>query len=179
MAPERPRLYLVAPAGADVLAALAGGDVAAVELDAPDVPLIAAIQVRGVAVLIRDDPGAARQADGLYLAASDADVGAARKALGSGAAVGAFAATRHGAMEAGETGADFVAFDDLGLLAWWAEAMIVPCLARVDATVATVPAIVAAGADFIAVDGAVWTDPRGPRAAIAALNDAVDTAWPS
>ncbi len=80
-------------------------------------------------------------------------------------------------MAAGEAGADFVAFDALDLLAWWAATMVVPCLARGAVTLETMPDIVAAGADFIAVGDAVWRDARGPRAAIAALDAAVDRAW--
>ncbi|MBM3584275.1 MAG: thiamine phosphate synthase [Alphaproteobacteria bacterium] len=181
-APERPRLYLVAPAGIapdDVLAALGGGDVAALELIAAVPGLIAAIQARGVAVLVRDDVAAARGADGVVLSEPDADVADARRALGPGAIVGACAATRHGAMVAGEAGADVLAFDNLDLLAWWAGTMVVPCLARGIATPADVAAAVAAGADFLAVDEAVWHATAGPADAIAALNEAVDRAWPS
>jgi thiamine-phosphate pyrophosphorylase len=181
-APERPRLYLVVPGGvapADVLAALGGGDVAAVELDAALIGCVPAIQALGVAVLVRDDVAAARAADGVFLSDPDADVGAARRALGPGAIVGVRAADRHGAMVAGEAGADVVAFDDLALVAWWAETMVVPCLARGIERLADVAVAVAAGADFLAVEDAVWHAAAAPAAAIAALNEAVDRAWPS
>ncbi len=181
--PERPRLYLVVPpetAPAALIDALAGGDVAAVELAGADAGLIAAAQGQGIAALLRDYVAAvaALGADGVYLAAPDADVAAVRRALGRERTIGAFASERHAAMVAGEAGADFVAFEhDLDLIAWWADTMVVPCLARGAITVDTVAAVVAAGADFIAVDRAVWAHPGGPRAAIAALNAAVDIAW--
>jgi thiamine-phosphate pyrophosphorylase len=177
-APERPRLYLIARPGADVLSALEGGDVAAVELSLVDQALVAAIQDRGVAVLLRDDvaPVETSGADGVYLSEAAADVASARKALGPTRTIGAFAATRHGAMLAGEAGADVVAFEGLDLLGWWAETMVVPCLARGPQQIADA---VASGADFIAVADAVWTHPDGARAGLAALNAAVDTAWSS
>ncbi|MEX2648715.1 MAG: thiamine phosphate synthase [Alphaproteobacteria bacterium] len=180
--PERPRLYLIVlpeTTPAALIDALVGGDVAAVELAGADAGLIAAARRQGIAVLLRDDVRAAAGADGVYLADPEADVAAARAALGPEKIVGAFAGgSRHAAMVVGEAGVDFVAFDgDLDTVAWWAETMVVPCLARGDVTIDTIAAAVAAGADFIAVDRAVWSHPDGPRAAIAALNDAVDRAW--
>jgi thiamine-phosphate pyrophosphorylase len=40
-------------------------------------------------------------------------------------------------------------------------------------TAANAAGLAAAGADFLAVSGAVWTDPEGPAAAVAALNRAI------
>jgi thiamine-phosphate pyrophosphorylase len=38
--------------------------------------------------------------------------------------------------------------------------------------------LVEAGADFLAVIGAVWTHPAGPKAAVAAFNQAIMAARP-
>jgi len=194
-APERPRLTLVVPAGtamAALEAALAGGSVAAAEFaDGPALDqAIAAAKAAGAAALLRDrvDLVTALGADGVYLSAPDADVAAARRALGRDVLVGADAgASRHRAMIAGESGADFIAFGPLfgahatgtATLAWWSATMVVPALARGGITLGTVADAVAAGADFIAVDAAVWDDARGPAVAIAALDQAVDRAWAS
>lgn len=80
-------------------------------------------------------------------------------------------ASRHDAMSAGEAGADYVMFGEpaagsrpplktiLERVAWWAEIFNVPCVAFA-AALDEVPALVKAGADFIALDDAVWNAPQ-------------------
>ena len=71
-------------------------------------------------------------------------------------------ASKHSAMEAGEDGADYVAFGSLfakagdfdktlELAAWWADVMTTPSVIRVE-DVATLEAALAAGLDFVAFD---------------------------
>src|SRR5262249_59343895 len=85
---------------------------------------------------------------------------------------------RHDAMLAGESGADYVMFgepDDerpafavvVERVAWWAELFEVPCVGYA-ASLAEIPPLVAAGADFIAVGEFVFSDSRGPSAMIRA-----------
>ena len=82
-------------------------------------------------------------------------------------------------MEAGQAGADYVMFGEpnaaghrpsfeavLDRVEWWAEVFEVPCVAYA-ARLEEIPALVEAGADFVAVGGAVFDDPRGVRAALA------------
>ena len=90
-------------------------------------------------------------------------------------------------MEAGEASADYVAFGafyptttkevqhqaDPGILSWWTVVSPIPCVAIGGITAANVAPLVAAGADFIAVSGAVWNDPAGESAAVAALLKAI------
>jgi thiamine-phosphate pyrophosphorylase len=66
-------------------------------------------------------------------------------------------------MVAGEAGADYVLFGSLGeppneqvaeLVAWWSELFVLPCAAAARFLPATVQALVARGADFIATDQA-------------------------
>ena len=73
-------------------------------------------------------------------------------------------------MEAGEAGADYVAFGAFfptttkevkhqagpDLLEWWQAIMEIPCVAIGGITPANCAPLVAAGADFLAVSGAVW-----------------------
>jgi thiamine-phosphate pyrophosphorylase len=73
-------------------------------------------------------------------------------------------------MEAGEAGADYVAFGaffpsttketeyhpEPGLLSWWSQLFEIPCVAIGGITPANCGALVVAGADFLAVSGAIW-----------------------
>jgi thiamine-phosphate pyrophosphorylase len=73
-------------------------------------------------------------------------------------------------MDAGEAGADYVAFGsffpsgtkasehrpDLELLSWWQEIFEIPCVAIGGITPQNCAPLVIAGADFLAVSGAVW-----------------------
>ena len=75
-------------------------------------------------------------------------------------------------MEAGEAGADYVAFGafhptttkavryhaDPVILSWWSALFEPPCVAIGGITPHNAAPLVAAGADFLAVSGAVWSD---------------------
>jgi thiamine-phosphate pyrophosphorylase len=94
------------------------------------------------------------------------------------------------AMSAGEAGADYVAFGsffgsptkattiraDVDLLSWWSELMEPPCVAIGGITAANCAPLVQAGANFLAVIGAVWDHPDGPAAGVRAMNDAIKAA---
>jgi thiamine-phosphate pyrophosphorylase len=60
---------------------------------------------------------------------------------------------------------------DPELLRDWSETTIVPCCAIGGITQQNCGPLVEAGADFLAVIGAIWSYPQGPRAAVAAFND--------
>ncbi len=78
-------------------------------------------------------------------------------------------ASRHDAMTAGEAGADYVMFGEpakgkrpsleaiVERVAWWAEIFEVPCVAYA-ASLEEIPALVHAGADFVALDEAIWSN---------------------
>jgi thiamine-phosphate pyrophosphorylase len=77
------------------------------------VPLQAICRARDVAFIVNDSIALARRlgADGVHLGQHDGTVREARDALGREAQVGVTChASRHLAMEAGEAGADYVAF---------------------------------------------------------------------
>ena len=213
--PPRPRtrLYLITqPQIADVAgfarileAALGAGDVASLQLrlngadGLTDLPatrevsrvVTAMAQEAGVAVLINDSAELAKElgADGVHVGWDDGPVLAARKLLGPDAIVGATAKNSyHRAMQAGEDGADYVAFGafyptatkdgtvpaELELLQVWQAAMLIPCVAIGGITVGNAEPLVTAGADFIAVSSGVWAHPDGPVAAVKAFNDLLD-----
>jgi thiamine-phosphate pyrophosphorylase len=91
--------------------------------------------------------------------------------------------SRHLAMEAAEDGADYVAFGafyptttkavehmaELETLEIWQETMEVPCVAIGGITADNAAEVARAGADFIAVSGAVWNHAAGPAAGVKAL----------
>jgi thiamine-phosphate pyrophosphorylase len=190
-APEdgaQPRLYLIAPAdlpAAQLRAALEAGDVAAVLLrdaTAASGPLVRPAQERGAAVLVENDAALAKAlgADGVHLGPGGR-VKATRRQLADDAIVGAYCGrSRHTAMLAGEAGADYVAFAgreesetapaEPGILEWWQTMMELPCVAMGPIPLADVRALAEAGADFVALEEAVWAHPDGPAAAVHEAN---------
>lgn len=183
---------------ADTLkAALDGGDVACLQLRLKEVDvdeiaratdiLMPIAQRAGVAFILNDNPVLAAKlgCDGVHIGQDDATYEAARAAVGNDHIVGVTCHdSRHLAMSAGEAGADYVAFGaffpsptkpdatpaDMDLIRWWAEMMVVPCVAIGGITVDNAAPLVAAGADFLAVSSGVWDYKAGPQAAVAAFN---------
>ena len=128
-----------------------------------------------VAFIVNDDIALAKRlkADGVHLGQDDGTVEEARDALGPQAQIGVTChASRHYAMEAGDAGADYVAFGaffpsttkDKGdaerptpdILQWWSQIFELPCVAIGGITPDNCGGLIAAGADFLAVSGAVW-----------------------
>jgi thiamine-phosphate pyrophosphorylase len=191
---------VLAPGFEDHLAAaLDAGDVACLQLRLKDAPaddvkraiarLLPIAQARDVAFLLNDDAMLAAETgcDGAHLGQSDGDHAGARMLL-AGKILGITCHdSRHLAMKAGEMGADYVAFGaffptstkdtqhvaELELLAWWSEVMEVPSVAIGGITAANCGELVRAGADFLAVVGAVWNDPEGPAAGVRRMNAAI------
>ena len=209
MTGEGCRLYLITPPAFDpavfrdtLARALDAGDVAAVQLrlkDADDAALIRAIdalrpvtQSRHVAFLMNDRPdlAVAHGCDGAHVGQTDTPAHVARKVLGDLIMGVTCHDSRHLAMEAGEAGADYVAFGaffptgtkdaptraDPEILRWWSGLMEIPCVAIGGITAANCAPLVQAGADFLAVVGAVWNFPDGPAAGVRALNAAIAAA---
>lgn len=201
------RLYLVTPPALEpaafreiLAAALDGGDVACVQLRLKDVSddvvrracdaLLPVTQERGVAFLLNDRPdlAAAAGCDGVHVGQSDASYAEARRLMGPDRIVGVTCHdSRDLAIDAGEAGADYVAFGafyptttkpskfrpEPELLAWWSEMMTVPCVAIGGITAQNCAPLVQAGADFLAVVTAVWNHPDGPAAAVREFNAAI------
>jgi thiamine-phosphate pyrophosphorylase len=136
-------------------------------------PLLRICADRDVAFIVNDSIALAKRlgADGVHLGQDDGDVGEARERLGRDAQIGVTChASRHLAMDAGEAGADYVAFGaffptttkdvkhhaEPEILTWWQSLFELPCVAIGGITPANCAPLVAAGADFLAVSGAVW-----------------------
>jgi thiamine-phosphate pyrophosphorylase len=196
----RPRLVLVTPLVADAAAfapqlstACSAGDIAAVILRlAPGDDETQIKRVRDVATALTSSgpilmlDGHANlvtrtPADGVHLNGSTM-VSAARDAFRDQRTIGAGGLhSRHDAMTAAESGADYVLFGEPdatgrrpGLPAlverveWWAELFVIPCVAYV-VSLHEMDDLVAAGADFIALgEEAVWNSPQGAARALAA-----------
>lgn len=156
----------------------------AVELAAPLQEICAR---HDVAFIVNDSISLARRikADGVHLGQDDGDPAEARRELGGEAQIGVTCHnSRHLAMEAAEAGADYVAFGafyptgtkevqhmaDIETLELWSQFTEVPCVAIGGITVDNAKPLIEAGADFLAVSGAVWNDPAGPAAAVKAFN---------
>jgi thiamine-phosphate pyrophosphorylase len=136
-------------------------------------PLQRVCAEREVAFIVNDSIALARRigADGVHLGQSDGSVAEARERLGRAAQIGVTChASRHLAMEAGEAGADYVAFGaffptttkavehraEPELLTWWQGLFELPCVAIGGITPENAGELVRAGADFLAVSGVVW-----------------------
>ena len=184
-------LYLISPldVGGDFAARLenaigAGeGTVAAFQFRVKDVdqhtaaklaePLQAICARHDVGFIVNDDIALTKRlgADGVHLGQSDGDPREAREILGRDTQIGVTChASRHLAMEAGEHGADYVAFGaffdsstkaskhrpEPEIVEWWSGLFELPCVAIGGITPDNCQPLIDAGADFLAVSGSVW-----------------------
>ena len=201
------QLYLISPldvsgAFAERLTrALNAGPVAAFQFRVKGVDEHAAAQLaeplqricaeRDVAFIVNDSVSLAKRlgADGVHLGQSDGDVREARERLGREAQIGVTChASRHLAMDAGEAGADYVAFGaffetttkqvehhaEPEILTWWQSLFELPCVAIGGITPENCTELVRAGADFLAVSAAVWDGDEA--AAVRAFGEAIGKA---
>jgi thiamine-phosphate pyrophosphorylase len=193
------QLYLISPleTGSDfpqqLSEALEAGPVAAFQFRVKDIgqddaarlaePLKAICDEFDVAFIVNDDIALAKQlnADGVHLGQSDESLKNARVELGRDVQIGITCHdSRHLAMEAGEGGANYVAFGaffptttketfhtpELDIVEWWSAMMEIPCVAIGGITPENCQPLIDAGADFLAVSSAVWNDSDGPAHAV-------------
>ena len=198
---EPAKLYVISPQDVGgsfperLKAALAPGVAAAFQLRAKDVaehelarlaePLQRICGDADVAFIVNDSIALAKRlyADGVHLGQSDGDIREARAELGPAAQIGKTCHdSRHLAMEAGEAGADYVAFGafyptttkpshyrpEPSILSWWSTVFEVPCVAIGGITPDNGRLLVEAGADVLAVCQAVWGK-DDPAAAVRAF----------
>jgi thiamine-phosphate pyrophosphorylase len=193
-----PRLYLATSRLEDVsafagalAAALAAADVAAVLLRLAPADerslinraktLVPIVQDKGAALLLdgHADLVARAGCDGAHLAGI-AEFAAGLEHLKPDriAGVGGLA-TRHDAMTAAETGADYVMFGEPDAsgerpgfdaiterVAWWAEVFEAPCVGFAQ-TLEETAELVKAGADFVALGDFVWREPAASAQIVA------------
>ena len=198
---EPAKLYLISPQEVGggfpdrLRAALEPGIAAAFQLRVKDVeehqlarlaePLQRICADAEVAFIVNDSMALAKRlgADGVHLGQSDGDVREARALLGPQAQIGKTCHdNRHFAMEAGEAGADYVAFGAFyetttkpshyrpppAILSWWSSLFEIPCVAIGGITPDNAKPLLDAGADFLAICQAVWGK-DDPSAAVAAF----------
>lgn len=194
------QLYLISPPVIDVSfaddlkSALSEGGVAAFQLRLKGLdddaiaraaePLQRICADHETAFIINDSMALAKRlgADGVHLGQDDGDPREARTLLGRDAQIGVTCHNdRHLAMEAGEAGADYVAFGafyptgtkqvkytaDPAILSWWITLFGTPCVAIGGISPGNAQSLIDAGADFIATSAAIWDDPDGAQAAVA------------
>ncbi len=209
---ERTLLYLITPPAIEDVAsfvkqfeaAIEGGDISSLQvrlkqgdtIDAAATRKVAqAVQpickAREIALIINDSPQLCRalQADGVHLGADDMDIRAARDLVGPDVVIGATCKnSRHAAMMAGESGADYVAFGafyptttkdktshaDPDILSWCQMFLTLPCVAIGGITLSNAGPLIEAGADFLAVSNSVWSHNDGPAHAVAKFNTLID-----
>ena len=200
-------LYVISPldVGGDfpvrLEAALGAGPVAAFQFRVKNLdqheaarlaaPLQTICAAHNCAFIVNDSVALTKRigADGVHLGQSDGDVREAREILGREAQIGVTChASRHLAMEAGDAGADYVAFGaffpsttktsehrpEPELLTWWQGLFEIPCVAIGGITPDNCGPLVSAGADFLAVSAAVWNG--DPAANVAAFHRAIAAA---
>lgn len=205
--PNRCRLVLIAPQSsedfASIEAALAGGDVASIMLPRGErsdeayrsfvEKVTPPAQGRGVAVIVEGDSRIAMRAkaDGLHFEGSKADLADMVERHGGKIMVGTGGIkTRDDALELGETQPDYIFFGrfgydgkpdahprNLALGEWWAQMVAIPCIVMAGSSDESVLAVAETGADFVAVEQAVF-DAAAPGERVAALNALLDEKAP-
>ncbi|WP_395006273.1 thiamine phosphate synthase [Cypionkella sp.] len=197
---DRPQITLITPPVFDLeifpdqlAAVLDGVDVACVRLAlaGKDEDLISraadacrmVAHARDVAIVIENHLLMVQRLglDGVHLTDGARQVRYVRKELGNDAIIGSYCGvTRHEGMNAGEAGADYVAFGPIGatplgngaqvdfdLLEWWSQVIEVPSIAEGALNLALVEKF-ALVTDFFGIGEEIWSTPD-PLAALKAL----------
>ncbi|WP_342640831.1 thiamine phosphate synthase [Rhodoligotrophos ferricapiens] len=207
----RPRLFLVSPEDIapallyeTLAAALRSGDAACLLVRGKDSVSIRArmeavqslAHAHNLAVLLHDAPELAVElgADGVQIQADLARYREVRSIVGDGRIVGVFCGqSRHAAMELGEAGAEYVAFDEtyppaavsdeqesgeddpeFSLLGWWAEVFEVPCVAFAPNEEAAVRRHAGLGVEFIRPADEMWNSARAASEIMSRCNAVID-----
>jgi thiamine-phosphate pyrophosphorylase len=151
-------------------------------------------QERGIAVMIEGDTRIASRvgADGVHFegrkpALEDLiEKFQGRMMIGAGGAK-----TRDDALGLGEARPDYMFFGrfgydntpaphprNLSLGSWWARMIELPCIVMAGTEIASVEAVAATGAEFVALSSAIFAEDADPAAAVAAANTLLDERAP-
>ncbi len=140
----------------------------------------------GIPLIVNDRPdiAATTGADGVHIGQQDTGYDEARQLLGDDAIIGVTChASRDLAIEAGDRGADYVAFGAFfpsvskeakhhatsEILEFWSQMTVVPCVAIGGITAENCGQLIDAGANYLAVIGSIWNHPDGPEAGVRAF----------
>ena len=184
--------------------AIAGGDIASLivpafgrdeaAFQAFAARIVPVAQDAGIAVVIADDTRIAGRvgADGIHLECDREDLEEAIERHQAKMMVGVGGAkTRDDALELGEARPDYMFFGrfgydnkpephnrNLALGRWWAEVVEIPCIVMAGSDIASVEAVAATGAEFVALSSAVFGDGIDPRQAVEKANALLDETAP-
>lgn len=185
-------------------AAISGGDIASIILPANGMDeatfqsfaeaVVPLAQVAGIAAIIAEDTRIAGRvkADGVHIEGSKEAVAEAIEHFQPKLAVGVGGAkTRDDALELGEERPDYIFFGrfgydnkpephsrNLSLGRWWAEMIQIPVVVLAGSDIASVEAVAATGADFVALSSAVFGEAIDPGEAVARANAILDETAP-
>ncbi len=185
-------------------AAISGGDIASIILPANGMDeatfqefaeaVVPLAQEAGIAAIIAEDTRIAGRvkADGVHIEGKKAALAEAIAQFQPKLSVGAGGAkTRDDALELGEERPDYIFFGrfgydnkpephsrNLSLGGWWAEMIQIPVVVLAGSDVASVEAVAATGADFVALSSAVFGEGIDPGEAIARANAILDETAP-
>lgn len=198
---------LIAPPGVSaerIVAAFEGGDVASLILPENGMDeasfqafaeqIVPAAQAAGVAVVIAGDTRIAGrvQADGIHIEVGKAELAETIERFQEKMMVGTGGAkTRDDALELGELRPDYIFFGrfgydnkpephprNLSLGQWWADVIQIPCIVMAGSDIASVEAVAATGAEFVALSSAIFAEGVDPKMAVASANTLLDEAAP-
>ena len=184
--------------------ALKGGDVASVILPQYGLDdgqfqkhaeaLVSVVQKAGAAALVAGDTRVAgrARADGIHVTGGLEELGEAVEKFTPKLIVGGGNATdRHKALEVGEVQPDYIFFGKIGgdikpeahpknlaLAEWWASMVEIPCIVLGGTDPQSALAVAETGAEFVALDKAVFADPAQAPHVVAAVNALLDEKAP-
>ena len=184
--------------------ALKGGDVASVILPQYGLDdgqfqkhaekLVSIVQAAGAAALVAGDTRVAGRvkADGIHVTGGLEELGETVEKFTPQMIVGGGNATdRHKALEIGDVQPDYIFFGKIGgdikpeahpknlaLAEWWASMVEIPCLVLGGTDPQSALAVAETGAEFVALDRAVFSDPAQAPHVVAAVNALLDEKAP-
>lgn len=180
--------------------AAAGGDIASIILPAHGLDeasfqafagrIVPVAQGLNIAAIVAEDTRVAGRvgADGIHVETGKTELADAVERFQDKITVGAGGAkTRDDALELGEARPDYIFFGrfgydnkpeahnrNLALGRWWAEMIEIPCIVMAGSDIASVEAVAATGAEFVALSSAVFGEGVDPKDAVARANDILD-----
>ncbi|MGE3304469.1 MAG: thiamine phosphate synthase [Rhizobiaceae bacterium] len=186
-------------------AALEGGDVASLIVPQYDLSdeafqllaesLVPPAQAAGAAVMLAGDSRVAGRvgADGLHVEGNLQAIGEAIEKHQGHMMIGVGdVKDRDGALALGELRPDYIFFGrfgydnkpephqrNLGLGEWWAEMIEIPCIVLAGSDLASVDAVAATGAEFVALGNAVFGEGVDAREAVRLANQRLDASAPA